>query len=52
VPIEVVAYDPRWPELAESARTELLRALRDVFIEIEHIGTTSVPGSPPSRSST
>ncbi len=44
MPIEVVAYDARWPALADAARDELLTALPGVFVEIEHIGSTSVPG--------
>jgi GrpB-like predicted nucleotidyltransferase (UPF0157 family) len=44
VPIEVVAYDARWPALADSARDELVTALPGVFVEVEHIGSTSVPG--------
>jgi GrpB-like predicted nucleotidyltransferase (UPF0157 family) len=44
VPIEVVPYDARWPALAGSARAELLDALPGVLVEVEHIGSTSVPG--------
>ena len=44
MPVEVVAYDARWPALADSARAELLSALPGVFVDIEHIGSTSVPG--------
>ncbi len=42
--IEVVAYDARWPAMADSAREELLHALPGVLVEVEHIGSTSVPG--------
>lgn len=44
MPVEVVAYDARWPVPAASAREELLSALPDVLVEVEHIGSTSVPG--------
>jgi GrpB-like predicted nucleotidyltransferase (UPF0157 family) len=44
VPVEVVAYDARWPAPAGSAREELLSALPGVLVEVEHIGSTSVPG--------
>jgi GrpB-like predicted nucleotidyltransferase (UPF0157 family) len=44
VPIEVVGYDAGWPALAGSAREELLSALPGVLLEVEHIGSTSVPG--------
>jgi GrpB-like predicted nucleotidyltransferase (UPF0157 family) len=40
----VVAYDPSWPEHAEQARQDLLAALPGVFEQIEHVGSTSVPG--------
>lgn len=42
--IEVVCYDPRWPdEFALNART-ITAALGAVALQIEHIGSTSVPG--------
>jgi GrpB-like predicted nucleotidyltransferase (UPF0157 family) len=40
----VVDYDPAWPELATAAMAELEQALPAVFVEIEHIGSTAVPG--------
>jgi GrpB-like predicted nucleotidyltransferase (UPF0157 family) len=42
--IEVREYDPAWPGLAEAAARELRDALPGLFVEIEHIGSTSVPG--------
>jgi GrpB-like predicted nucleotidyltransferase (UPF0157 family) len=46
VPIEIVDYDPAWPqryaELAERIRT----ALGDRVLALEHVGSTSVPGLP------
>lgn len=42
--IEIVDYDPRWPELAGQAIGELTEALPETFTRIEHIGSTSVPG--------
>ncbi len=45
MPLEVVAYDPSWPALFESVRSDLEVALRNVpLIGIEHVGSTSVPG--------
>ncbi|SMD23834.1 GrpB family protein [Kibdelosporangium aridum] len=38
--IEVVDYDPAWPQLAAAAIADL----EGMFVEIEHIGSTSVPG--------
>lgn len=42
--IEVSEYDPSWPGLAVAAEDELRAALPEVFLEFEHIGTTTVPG--------
>jgi GrpB-like predicted nucleotidyltransferase (UPF0157 family) len=44
MPIDVTDYDPAWPGLAASARAELRAALPGVFLAIEHMGSTSVPG--------
>ena len=40
----VVEYDPRWPDLYERARFELQEALGDTLVQIEHVGSTAVPG--------
>jgi GrpB-like predicted nucleotidyltransferase (UPF0157 family) len=42
--LSVVDYDAASPELAVAAMTELVRALPGVLVEIEHIGSTAVPG--------
>jgi GrpB-like predicted nucleotidyltransferase (UPF0157 family) len=42
--IEIVDYDPAWPGMAETAIRELRAALPEVLVEIEHIGSTAVPG--------
>jgi GrpB-like predicted nucleotidyltransferase (UPF0157 family) len=42
--IEVVDYDPSWPNTFESLRSMLWPALADVASSIEHVGSTSVPG--------
>jgi GrpB-like predicted nucleotidyltransferase (UPF0157 family) len=42
--IEVVDYDPSWPNTFESLRSRLWPALADVALSIEHVGSTSVPG--------
>jgi GrpB-like predicted nucleotidyltransferase (UPF0157 family) len=44
VTIDVRDYDPAWPSLAEAATEELHAALPGLFVSIEHIGSTSVPG--------
>lgn len=42
--IEVVPYDPTWPDTFERIRSELARALSAVpVLAIEHVGSTSVP---------
>ncbi|MDT0345539.1 GrpB family protein [Streptomyces litchfieldiae] len=42
--LEVADYDPAWPALAAAAIRELHGALPGAFPEIEHIGSTAVPG--------
>jgi len=42
--IHLAAYDPRWPELFEREAQRIEGALADLEIEIEHVGSTSVPG--------
>ena len=43
--IEVVPYDPDWPESFAEIRDDLARALRGVRVRaIEHVGSTAVPG--------
>jgi GrpB-like predicted nucleotidyltransferase (UPF0157 family) len=44
VPIEIVAYDPRWPERYEAEAARLAEALGPLAVRIEHVGSTSVPG--------
>ncbi|MFE6307630.1 GrpB family protein [Nocardiopsis sp. NPDC057823] len=42
--IAIADYDPRWPDMASAAIAELQEAGPGLFTEIEHIGSTSVPG--------
>lgn len=44
--LEVVDYDAGWAEIFEHHRGRLLEALRSADVDIEHIGSTSVPGLP------
>lgn len=44
-PIHVVEYDPRWPEQFDVVADRIRTALGDRVIELDHIGSTSVPGS-------
>lgn len=40
--VEIVPYDPRWPARFEQHRQRIVDALGEV--EVEHVGSTSVPG--------
>lgn len=42
--IEVVEYDPSWPELFEAEAGQVEQALGCNCIAIHHIGSTSIPG--------
>jgi GrpB-like predicted nucleotidyltransferase (UPF0157 family) len=42
--IEVVDYDPSWPNTFEKLCSILWPALRGVALSVEHVGSTSVPG--------
>lgn len=42
--IEVVAYNPAWPEMFKQEAEKIKRALGDNCLEVHHIGSTSVPG--------
>jgi hypothetical protein len=40
----VVAYDPTWPQRLQAASAEILAVADHLFLRLEHIGSTSVPG--------
>ena len=45
--IEVVPYDPRWPDRFQALKNEYSAALKQAnvpVVAIEHVGSTSVPG--------
>jgi GrpB-like predicted nucleotidyltransferase (UPF0157 family) len=42
--IVVVDYDPAWPARFAAARDAVARALGELVVAIEHIGSTAVPG--------
>ncbi|MFY0567948.1 GrpB family protein [Archangium lansingense] len=44
--IEVVPYDPAWPDAFEELAARIRAALGDVALSLEHVGSTSVPGLP------
>ena len=43
-PIVVVPYDEAWPSLFEAERVRIERAIGPWTEEIEHVGSTAVPG--------
>ena len=43
-PIIIVPYDPDWVRMFEAERSLLLGTLEELQVQIEHIGSTSVPG--------
>lgn len=42
--IEVVPYDPKWPELFQELRSEIMSILGPNCLEVLHIGSTSIEG--------
>ncbi len=43
-PVEVVPYDPSWPQMFDEERGRILDALGSRAVGIEHVGSTAVPG--------
>jgi GrpB-like predicted nucleotidyltransferase (UPF0157 family) len=43
-PVEVVPYDPSWPDAFAQWRGRLAEALGETAVRIEHVGSTAVPG--------
>jgi GrpB-like predicted nucleotidyltransferase (UPF0157 family) len=43
-PIQIADYDPQWPELFAREAANIRRALGSGALQIEHVGSTSVPG--------
>src|ERR1700751_4568863 len=44
-PLVIKEYDPQWPVLFEELRVKLSELLGNMVSAIEHVGSTSVPGS-------
>ena len=42
--ITIVDYDPNWPIIFESLKKDIDYALKDIPHQVEHVGSTSVPG--------
>jgi GrpB-like predicted nucleotidyltransferase (UPF0157 family) len=45
-PLEIVSYDPRWPDTFAVLRDQLTDALGALALRIEHVGSTAVAGLP------
>jgi GrpB-like predicted nucleotidyltransferase (UPF0157 family) len=45
-PIEVVPYDPAWPDAYARVAALVRGALGEDALDLEHVGSTSVPGLP------
>ena len=43
-PIIVVDYNANWSSQYEQEKIEIIKALGDTIVDIQHIGSTSVPG--------
>jgi GrpB-like predicted nucleotidyltransferase (UPF0157 family) len=43
-PVTVAEYDPEWPEEFKAESERIRAALGDAVVEIEHMGSTAVPG--------
>jgi len=44
--VVIADYDPIWPHWYESAAFRIRRALGDKVLQLDHVGSTSVPGLP------
>ena len=42
--VRIVDYDPSWPAKFEEHAENIRVALADMALQVEHIGSTSVPG--------
>ncbi len=42
--VALVSYDPNWPRLFEQEKQLIQAALGDLALDIQHIGSTAVPG--------
>jgi NAD-dependent deacetylase len=43
-PVVIADYDPEWPRLYDEEAARIREALGDSVIELEHMGSTAVPG--------
>jgi GrpB-like predicted nucleotidyltransferase (UPF0157 family) len=43
-PVEIVPYDSSWPRRFEAFAADVRAALGDTALDVEHVGSTAVPG--------
>jgi GrpB-like predicted nucleotidyltransferase (UPF0157 family) len=43
-PLVITDYNPEWPRMYEKEKTLILQSIGHIIADIEHIGSTSVPG--------
>ncbi|MBN1954768.1 MAG: GrpB family protein [Anaerolineae bacterium] len=43
-PVVIVDYDPQWPIRYEEEKLRILKVIGDKVIDIQHVGSTAVPG--------
>jgi GrpB-like predicted nucleotidyltransferase (UPF0157 family) len=43
-PVVIADYDPHWPEMYEEERARIIDAIGTWLVDIQHVGSTSVPG--------
>lgn len=40
----IVNYDPQWPQMYEDERARIQNAIGPYLVDIQHVGSTSIPG--------
>jgi GrpB-like predicted nucleotidyltransferase (UPF0157 family) len=43
-PITIVPYNPSWPVFYEEEKSRILEAIGEIVVDIDHVGSTAVPG--------
>jgi GrpB-like predicted nucleotidyltransferase (UPF0157 family) len=43
-PVEVMDYNPHWPKIFDKEKRQVLNAIGNKVVAIEHVGSTAVPG--------
>ena len=43
-PVEIFDYDKEWPSKFLEERTKIMGVIGDMVVEVEHVGSTAVPG--------